>query len=168
MRYHLLADPPGDDDLVPIDEQNDDPSESTQPSWRILVTDDDPLVHATTTLALKHEKIAGRPLELLHASSALEARDILAGDAAIHLILLDVVMETEDAGLRLVPVLRGELGRESLRIVIRTGQPGYADELEIRTLYRIDAFVLKADLTRGKLLDLLRGLLIGDGGSSVH
>jgi len=85
---------------------------------------DDPLVHEATQLALRGEHIAGRPLDLLHADSAGKARDMLAADRQIDLILLDVVMETEDAGLRLVPVIRNELGQKNLRIVIRTGQPG--------------------------------------------
>jgi hypothetical protein len=50
-------------------------------------------------------------------------------------VLLDVVMETADAGLLLVDYIRRELGLSATRIVLRTGQPGYAPEHE--TLARL-------------------------------
>ena len=149
-----------EDTLTLLDDEPGGHAHGASP-WKILVTDDDPLVHETTQLALRGERIAGRPLELLHAASAGEAKCIVSGDRNIDLILLDVVMETEDAGLELVPVIREELHLPDVRIVIRTGQPGYAPEDEIRTRYAIDGYVVKAQLTRGKLIEILGGLLGG-------
>jgi CheY-like chemotaxis protein len=149
---------------------DDEPGEHSgaAAAWRILITDDDPLVHEATQLALRGEHIAGRPLDLLHADSARQARAMLAADKDIHLILLDVVMESDDAGLRLVPMIREELGRKDVRIVIRTGQPGYAPEGQVREKYAIDGYLLKAQLTRSKLLELLASLLSVPPAQTCH
>ena len=46
----------------------------------------------------------------------------------VVLALIDVVMETDDAGLKLVEHIRAELNNRMMRLVIRTGQPGIAPE----------------------------------------
>src|SRR5262245_27376089 len=78
-------------------------------SWRILIVDDDPDVHITTEFALGSEIILDRPLQFLHAYSADEAEDLLGKLNDVAVILLDVVMETDDAGLRLVRTIRETL-----------------------------------------------------------
>ncbi|GAB3386883.1 GGDEF/EAL domain-containing response regulator [Massilia agri] len=148
------------DDLVFADEA-DHASPSSIPaagapacasaSWRILVVDDDADVHSTTTFALKGVEMQGRPLEFLHAYSSEEARDILAREPGIAVVLLDVVMERPDAGLQLVRRIREELGLIEVRIILRTGQPGYAPELEAIRGYDINDYRTKSELTRTKL-----------------
>jgi len=120
-------------------------------SWRILVVDDDADVHSTTTFALKGVEMQGRALEFLHAYSSEEARAILAREPDIAVILLDVVMERPDAGLQLVRQIREELGLIEIRIILRTGQPGYAPELEAIRGYDINDYRTKSELTRTKL-----------------
>jgi len=126
-----------------------------QPGWRVLVVDDDDDVHAATLLALRNIVIAGRPLEMLRADSAAEARAIIAATPDIAVVLLDVVMETGDAGLRLVRVIREELGCVETRIILRTGQPGYAPELEVIRDYDINDYKTKSELTRTRLVTSL-------------
>ena len=124
-----------DDPLVFLDEE-DDPAESSadfSPPWRILVVDDDGDVHETSRFALSGIRILGRPLSLLHAMSGREALETLRTEGNIAVILLDVVMESEDAGLRLVDVIRNELKLVNTRIILRTGQPGHAPECETIT-----------------------------------
>ncbi len=120
-------------------------------SWRILVVDDDADVHSTTTFALKGVEMQGRPLEFLHAYSSEEARALLAREPDIAVVLLDVVMERPDAGLQLVRTIREELGLIEVRIILRTGQPGYAPELEAIRNYDINDYRTKSELTRTKL-----------------
>jgi CheY-like chemotaxis protein len=120
-------------------------------SWRILVVDDDADVHSTTTFALKGVEMQGRSLEFLHAYSSEEARAILAREPGIAVVLLDVVMERPDAGLQLVRSIREELGLIEVRIILRTGQPGYAPELEAIRGYDINDYRTKSELTRTKL-----------------
>ncbi|KFI07752.1 EAL domain-containing protein [Massilia sp. BSC265] len=120
-------------------------------TWRILVVDDDADVHSTTSFALKNVEMQGRPLEFLHAYSAREARAILEQQPDIAVVLLDVVMERPDAGLQLVRQIREELGLIEVRIILRTGQPGYAPEIEAIRGYDINDYRTKSELTRTKL-----------------
>ncbi|MFC0251803.1 EAL domain-containing response regulator [Massilia consociata] len=144
------------DDLVFVDEA-DTPSPADccaagqLPSWRILVVDDDADVHSTTTFALDNVEMQGRRLEFLHAFSAREARLMLEREEGIAVVLLDVVMERPDAGLQLVRQIREELGMIEVRIILRTGQPGYAPELEAIRGYDINDYRTKSELTRTKL-----------------
>ena len=143
-----------EDDLVFLDEP--DASEASadsaaQGSWRIMIIDDDPDVHSATTFALGSLEIQHRPLSFLHAYSAAEAREILQKEKDIAIILLDVVMEHEDAGLQLVNYIRKTLGLADVRIILRTGQPGYAPEIDAIRDYDINDYKTKSELTRTKL-----------------
>ena len=139
------------DDLVFAEEADLPLPEQARAAWRILVVDDDADVHSTTTFALKNVEMQGRPLAFLHAYSAREARAILEGQPDIAVILLDVVMERPDAGLQLVRQIREELGMIEVRIILRTGQPGYAPEIEAIRGYDINDYRTKSELTRTKL-----------------
>ncbi len=120
--------------------------------WRILVVDDEPNVHESTRFSLQHVQILGCPLELLFASSAQEARAILMKEKDLALVLLDVVMESESAGLELVDFIRNKANLKTTRIVLRTGQPGYAPEYESIVNYDINDYKSKAELTHVQLL----------------
>lgn len=120
-------------------------------SWSVLIVDDDPEVHSVTVLALAGFAFAGKGLRFLHAHSGAEARQVLETRDDIALMLLDVVMETEHAGLDLVEYVRNALGNRFVRIVLRTGQPGQAPELEVITRYDINDYKYKTELTRQRL-----------------
>ena len=119
--------------------------------WRILVVDDEEDVHSVTRLILTKITFKNRPVELLCAYSAFEARDILAREKNIAVILLDVVMETDDAGLRLVKIIRDDLHNHEVRIILRTGQPGQAPEERVIVDYDINDYKAKNELTSQKL-----------------
>lgn len=138
------------DDLVFADEV-DAVDTGRRPPWRILVVDDDADVHSTTTFALANVIMQGRELAFLHAYSAAEAFALLGRESDIAVILLDVVMERADAGLQLVRRIRDELGLHDVRIILRTGQPGYAPEMEAIRGYDINDYRTKSELTRTKL-----------------
>lgn len=137
--------------------QEDDPSDLFAPTpqdsapWRILIVDDDVDVHVVTKFALSNTNFQGRRLSFLHAYSAKEALNILRDTPDIAMVLLDVIMETPEAGLRLARQIREELHNELVRIVLRTGQPGQALEHSIIVDYDINDFWCKADLTTRKL-----------------
>ncbi|MBI1907335.1 MAG: EAL domain-containing protein [Rhodocyclales bacterium] len=141
-----------DDDLLEFaDEAPPDWPAATTPSWKILIVDDDPDVHETTKLGFLGISICGRPLEFLHAYSAGEARAIFATKPDIAIILLDVVMETQHAGLQLVDEIRNRYDMKEARIILRTGQPGYAPEIDAIRDYDINDYKSKADLSRNRL-----------------
>ena len=127
--------------------------------WVVLIVDDDPAVHQVTQLVMNGFEFAGRRLEFLNAYSALEARSVLASRSDIALILLDVVMESERAGLELVRHIREELGNRHARIVLRTGQPGQAPEEHVIKAYDINDYKEKTELTKRKLLTVFYSAL---------
>ena len=125
------------------------------PVLKLLVVDDDHDVHSVTELLLRDLTFDGYRLQLLHAYSSKEAFEILQQDADIAILLLDVVMESDDAGLRLVKRVRETLHRKKLRIILRTGQPGYAPELETISNFDINDYKTKTELTRERLFTCL-------------
>ena len=98
-----------DDDLIPILEDESEAVGETRPVWRILVVDDDHEVHAATKYALSNFHFMDRTIEVVSAYSAAEGRALLHTDRDFAVILLDVVMETEDAGLVMVSFIRQEM-----------------------------------------------------------
>lgn len=140
-----------DDDLVFVDETPAAPEPGAAGAWRVLIVDDDADVHSTTTFALGSLELHGRPLEFLHAYSRAQAERLLERERDIAVILLDVVMEQADAGLQLVRHIRDVLGMHDVRILLRTGQPGYAPEMDAIRGYDINDYRTKSELTRTKL-----------------
>ena len=123
--------------------------------WRVLVVDDEPDIHAVTDIAVKRRSWRGRPFKLTSAHSAREAREILARDGGFDAALVDVVMETSDAGLQLCRHIR-ENAPLSLRIILRTGQPGVAPEEDVLNTYDIDQYLAKTEATPDRLFSALR------------
>ena len=121
------------------------------PPWPLFIVDDDEDVHTITRVVLKDLEFDGRGVEFLSAYSAGEAREILTRRDDIAVILLDVVMESEHAGLELARHIREELGNRQVRIILRTGQPGSAPEREVITGYDINDYKEKSDLTAKRL-----------------
>ena len=119
--------------------------------WRVMIIDDDEDVHSTTTFALGNLDMQHRPLEFVHAYSAGQAREMLKHEPEIAVILLDVVMEQDDAGLHLVRYIRETLKLSDVRIILRTGQPGYAPEIDAIRDFDINDYKTKSELTRIKL-----------------
>ncbi|MEN8215966.1 MAG: DUF3369 domain-containing protein [Pseudomonadota bacterium] len=124
--------------------------------WKILIVDDEPDIHAMTRLALDDFQFAGKQLQIFQALSAIEAREILATEPKIAVALIDVVMETDDAGLQLVDFIRNELKYPLIRLIVRTGQPGTAPEREVIERYDIDDYKDKTELTAEKLYTTMR------------
>lgn len=136
-----------DEEPAPVDETGS----PDQRLWRVLIVDDDVDVHAVTRLALRNVSFKGRELELFSAYSGREAYDFLRDTPDIALVLLDVVMETDDAGLLLARRIREELHNAIVRVVLRTGQPGQAPEQRVIIEYDINDYKAKTELTTQKL-----------------
>ena len=145
-----------DDEFVNFKNEDLSPIKTSElKPWKILVVDDDEQTHLVTDLALSNTLIFEKELKILHAYNSIEAFKILQKNRDTCVILLDIVMETETAGLDLVKRIRGELGLESVRIIIRTGQPGYAPELEVSQKYDINDYKMKSELSHNRLLSSL-------------
>lgn len=158
----LRLKPHKDDDALDfLAEDETDAAAGTVLPWSILVVDDDAEVHRAVDLALMMVKVHGRPLQLSHCNSAAEARTLLLeGTEAIDLVLLDVVMETADAGLTLLDEIRALPAMRGLPVLLHTGQPGHAPERIVRMHYDISGYLTKSTVTRQTLIDAL-GIILG-------
>ncbi|MFM2045434.1 MAG: hypothetical protein RLY86_4010, partial [Pseudomonadota bacterium] len=131
------------------------------PPWKVVVADDDQAVHDVTELALDGFTFEGRGLAFLHAFSGREAVAMVRANPDAAILLLDVVMEEEHAGLKSVRAIRDELGNRMIRIVLRTGQPGSAPEAEVISRYDINDYKEKSELTARRLFTLMHACLRG-------
>jgi response regulator RpfG family c-di-GMP phosphodiesterase len=144
-----------DDELLFAPEDPVAAAEAAGEHWKILIADDDPEVHEVTKLALDGLRFNGQPLRFLHARSGREAVEMVEQTPDIALLLLDVVMERETAGLDAVDAIRNRLHNRMVRIVLRTGQPGQAPEREVVMRYDINDYKEKTELTAKKLFTLV-------------
>jgi signal transduction histidine kinase/CheY-like chemotaxis protein len=148
-----------EDDIVQlIDDPREVPAEQG-PRWRIAVIDDEPAVHDGTRFALSDYRLHGQGLEILSAYSAAEGRELMRRHSDVAVVLLDVIMETDTAGLSLVEFIRKELKNETVRIILRTGQPGQAPERRVIVDYDINDYKAKTELTADKLFTSLTAAL---------
>jgi len=145
-----------DDDMFALedDDAGTDPSRPHR-TWTVVIVDDDKSVHQATEFALEGTPIMDRQLQFLHAYSSQEATELLRTATDVAVILLDVVMESEDSGLRMVKVIREDLGITEARIILRTGQPGYAPEMDAIRDYDINDYKTKSELSRNRLYTTL-------------
>ena len=151
----------GTDMLEFVDEPPASRAVVAEQPWLVLVVDDEPDVIAITRAALNGCTFEKRPIRILGACSAAAGRDMLERYPEIAVALLDVVMETDDAGLRLAVAIREELQRQAMRIVLRTGQPGHAPERDVIVRYDINDYRLKTDLTAQTLFTTVIAALRG-------
>lgn len=128
-------------------------------AWNVLIVDDEPAVHQATAIALKGFTFEGKGLNILSAYSGETAKQMMLEHPDIAFVLLDVVMETNDAGLQVVQYIREELQNRSVRIILRTGQPGDAPEESVILKYDINDYKLKVELTRQKLITTVISVL---------
>jgi signal transduction histidine kinase/CheY-like chemotaxis protein len=152
-----MAEP--DDVLHLIDDTGTAAEEVSPRKWKVAVIDDDQAVHEGTRFALSDYSLNGQGLEILSAYSAAEGRTLMRDHPDIAAVLLDVIMETDIAGLELVEYIRNEIRNETVRIILRTGQPGQAPERRVIVQYDINDYKAKTELTADKLFTSLTAAL---------
>src|SRR5215471_1121433 len=130
----------------------------------VLAVDDEPDVLSVTKLALRSMKVGGLPLTVYTATSKAEAIELLNGPlgsqvrgiSRIAVAFIDVVMETDHAGLELCQYMRETMGNKITQIYVRTGQPGVAPERAVIDRYDIAGYLAKVEATEDKLYSLVR------------
>lgn len=147
---------PGDDLLFGDEADSSSDVSKTEASssdqhYQILVVDDDEYVHQLTKMVLRGFHFDGHPIRLASALSAKEAIEYLGQNNNVAVALVDVVMETDDAGLKLVNHIRNVYSNNEIRLLIRTGQPGAAPEESVFQDYDINDYLSKTDITAHKL-----------------
>jgi response regulator RpfG family c-di-GMP phosphodiesterase len=126
-----------------------------QGKWKVLIVDDEPEVHAVTKLALGDFVFQEKDLEFISAFDGEEAKTMFREHKDIAIVLLDVVMETDDAGLKVAEFIRNEMDNHFTRIILRTGQPGQAPERDVIINYDINDYKSKTELTAQKLFTVV-------------
>ncbi len=141
-----------DDLLFPEDAAEKTDRIKSRPPWKIIIADDQEEIHSVTKLVLDDFTFQDRSLQFLSAYSGEETKQLLLKHPDVAFILLDVVMETDDAGLQVVHYIREELKNSIVQIVLNTGQPGQAPEHEVITKYDINDYKSKTEFNARKLL----------------
>jgi response regulator RpfG family c-di-GMP phosphodiesterase len=121
------------------------------PPWNILLVDDEEDVLEVSRMVLEDLTFEDRPLNILTSRSAREAREIFESHDDIALAFIDVVMETEHAGLDLIKYVREQLRNDRTRLILRTGNPGAAPERDVVRYLEIDDYKEKTELTADRL-----------------
>ena len=129
----------------------EDTAGPSQKNWVVLSVEDNQPYQDVLESALQEVSFEGRKIELLRATSAASAATILSKRQDISLILLDIVMETDDAGFYLIDTIRNVIGDELVRIVVLTGQPGVKPHDKAINEYNISEYWNKTDLSADKL-----------------
>lgn len=119
--------------------------------WNVLLVDDEEDVIEVSRMVLEDLTFEDRPLNILTARSAGEARVLFERHGDIALAFIDVVMETEHAGLDLVRYVREQLRNDRTRLILRTGNPGAAPERDVVRYLEIDDYKEKTELTADRL-----------------
>ncbi|QKJ22585.1 HD domain-containing phosphohydrolase [Poseidonibacter lekithochrous] len=120
--------------------------------WKILISDDEEDVHLLTKTVLKNFEYKNKQLEFISAYSGKDTVEILKENDDIVLVLLDVIMENDHAGLEVVKRIREELCNDFIQIILRTGQSGQVLEDDVVMNYAINDYKEKTELTSQKLL----------------
>ncbi|WP_137170794.1 EAL domain-containing protein [Marinomonas sp. FW-1] len=115
---------------------------------KVLTVEDDQDYQDALLNGLSALNYDGKKVEFLTASSALEAATVIAENPDISVIFLDVVMETDNAGLRLIRTIREDIGNDLVRIVLLTGQAGMTSAEDVINQYDIDDYWCKSELTQ--------------------
>lgn len=138
------------DDFVIFEDVNEDNLQNKD-QWKIMIADDDAEVHRVTKLVLKNLEFEGKGLNILSAYSEAEVKEMIFNNPDTTVLLLDVIMERDDSGLNVVKYIRDELKNRTVRIILRTGQPGQAPEEKTIVNYDINDYKEKTELTSKKL-----------------
>lgn len=119
--------------------------------WKVLIIDDEQGIHEVTRMALASFEFDGRGIEFLSAYSAQEGEQLLQAHPDAAVALVDVVMESEHAGLDLIQRIREVHKNRLIRLILRTGQPGQAPERSVIRQYDINDYKEKSELSSQKL-----------------
>ena len=147
-----------DDELIFEEDGVEEETETIAP-WKMMIVDDVEDIHHVTRMIFDDYVFDGRSIEFLSAYSGREARELMLAHPDTAVIVLDVVMETDHAGLEVVQYIREEVKNKIVRIILRTGQPGEAPEKKVIIAYDINDYKTKEELTSNRLFSTVTSAL---------
>ena len=147
------------DEFLSFAEEEKETKTGKKPPWKVIVADDDESIQELTKHVLRSYEFDGRKLRFISAYSGKETLERLEEHPDTALILLDVVMESDHAGLEAVKAIREDIGNSIVRIILRTGQPGMAPEKSVIMDYDINDYKDKTELTAQRLFTTITSSL---------
>jgi response regulator RpfG family c-di-GMP phosphodiesterase len=136
-------------------------SKQSNDNWKIIIADDEKDIHTVTKLVLKNVEFEEKSIEFISCFNDEETKNALKQYPDAAIILLDVVMDSIDSGLKIVKYIREELKNKAIRIILRTGQAGNAPERSVIINYDINDYKEKTELTAQKLFTTIISSLRG-------
>ncbi len=107
----------------------------------VLIVDDEADIQLICRMNLKRLHYQGQTIQLATASSAAEAIAYMQTHPETWVILMDIVMESNHAGLDAIEVIRQY--NSTTQIVVHTGQAGLLSESEVIQRYAIEGYLNK-------------------------
>jgi len=139
----FVDEPPGDE--TPLD------------FYLLLIVDDNADVHEATRIALQGQIVNGKRLRFMSAYSGREAILMVDKHIPFDLVLLDMVMETPNAGMEVAQNIQARLDlKHTPAIVMRSGQPGMFKDKDVDDNIWFDEFMLKSRVTQQYLRDIVQ------------
>ncbi len=129
--------------------------EKNNRTWKILIVDDEQDIHKIIKMIFDNHKIDDMNLEIFSACNSDEAIFLLKENSDIAVALVDIVMETEDAGINCVRRIRNELKNDKIRLILKTGYPSQIPGPEILEAFDISMFKQETDLTTQIIIEMI-------------
>ncbi|MCP4133505.1 MAG: PAS domain S-box protein [bacterium] len=126
--------------------------------WKLIIADDEEEVQSITRMLLLDFSFMGRKLEILSSYSATETMELFKNNPDTALILLDIVMENNQSGYKVIRYIREKLDNHTVQIILRTGQAKHEPQKNIVEKYEINDYQSKTDLTAHELFTTLMSL----------
>jgi CheY-like chemotaxis protein len=130
--------------------------------FNVLLVDDEADILSISKIALRHIRVWGIPLKIHTCASKAEGIEFVRAQGAIPdlgLAIIDVVMETDSAGLELCEYIRTECNNQITPLVVRTGQAGKAPERSVIDRYDISQYITKVEATEDRLYTIVKSSL---------
>lgn len=120
--------------------------------WNILIVDDEKNFAEDLKEEIGDYRFKGSTPNVAIAHSGFEAINIL-GQSEFALLIIDIIMETPDAGLHVIEFIRNKQKNSLMQIIVMTARPDIYEESDIISRYEIHSFIDKpAGLKRQYML----------------
>ena len=123
-------------------------SSTNSDKWKILITDDQEFIHVMIKHYLSDYQFQGKCLEYIDAFSGNEAIQKLDEHSDIAVIILDVMLEEQDTGFKMVQYIRDTLNNKLIKIIMLTGKLDIENAQNFFMKYDIDMYCPKHDLDK--------------------
>lgn len=123
--------------------------------WLVLVVDDEDSMREMIRIWLRDLTYQGRPVEVLEATSKLEALQVLRRTPEVAVVLLDQVLEGPNDGIETALYIRRTLGLRETRVILNTALDQALPKLDVLQREEVNDIQYKNELSLQKLQALV-------------